>query len=399
MVHATKDPSGPTTALSASSIVTGAAVSVIVSSTVGTLLSLLFASGVFGLPTGVPGWMSFLTVFKMTFGIPAEFFIAAVAALLINGKSASWRLACAAVLLGLTLGHALAFHRNASMWTMFVLSLLAAVMSAHNIDTSSQSLIRQTADDLQRAVRAPRSSTFLTVTFLLIVATWIKVYTLQHQNRTAGIEQLLTWYDSRSPRAVDGRATLTVFSDYQCPSCRVQVPQYLAIAAAMGPQVVVTIRDFPLDHSCNDNVPAEATVHPAACMAAVAARFIAREQPSRSGDFQRWLYSHQATMSSGLIRERLESMGVNLDALTASTPDLIAAVRADIQDAIKYGVYSTPSVVLNGVKLPGLQPAGLEGLLMRVLQRMQVPVVTGGSPNRSTSLRHYAAPPLLRMGE
>ncbi len=363
MVQATKDPSGPTTALSASSIVTGAAVSVIVVSTVGTLLSLLFASGVFGLPTGVPGWMSFLTVFKMTFGIPAEFFIAAVAALLINGKSASWRLACAAVLLGLTLGHALAFQRNASMWTMLALSVLAAVMSAHDIDTSSRSLIRQTADDLQRAVRAPRSSTFLTVSFLLIVATWIKVYTLQHQNRTAGIEQLLTWYDSRSPRAV------------------------------------VTIRDFPLDHSCNDNVPAEATVHPAACMAAVAARFIAREQPSRSGDFQRWLYSHQATMSSGLIRERLESMGVNLDALTASTPDLIAAVRADIQDAFKYGVYSTPSVVLNGVKLPGLQPAGLEGLLMRVLQRMQVPVVTGGSPNRSISLRHYAAPALLRMRE
>lgn len=60
----------------------------------------------------------------------------------------------------------------------------------------------------------------------------------------------------------------------------------------MGPHVVVTIRDFPLDHSCNDNVPAEATVHPAACMAALAARFIARE---------------------------------------------IAAVRADIQDAIKCG--------------------------------------------------------------
>jgi protein-disulfide isomerase/uncharacterized membrane protein len=190
-------------------------------------------------------------------------------------------------------------------------------------------------------------------------------------------------YDNSKPMDVDlsqapvrGPANAPVkvvtYSDFLCPWCR-------QLAGALGgflPQtsgrVTLYFKNYPLDQTCNDQM--KGTVHAGACWLAFGA-MCANDQ----GKF--WPY-HDKVMTTQFkdpkaddVIKLVEELGFNTQAFetclnSAKTKE---RVLADIHEGKRVGVSATPTVLINGKKLPNLNM-----FLMAIdkeLQRMGLPPV------------------------
>lgn len=169
-------------------------------------------------------------------------------------------------------------------------------------------------------------------------------------------------YWSSLPREIvpvsnEGAAVLVVkFTDYCCPACSSSYfllqPLLAKYQAEMPGAVKVVSKDYPLDQSCNPNMPQ--TLHPAGCAAAVAVRLAGEHH--REAEMQDWLYSNQQGLTPASVRQAAESVGhvTDWDARYAAA---IQAVKSDIELGRLLKVAWTPTFFVNGVKLPqnGLQ--------------------------------------------
>ena len=162
------------------------------------------------------------------------------------------------------------------------------------------------------------------------------------------------WHDGRfaverPELAPPGRVRLVVFSDYQCPFCGDVVPLVEDVVSGYSAEnaaVEMVERDYPLDSKCNALIGR--SVHPLACDSAVAVRLIRKvkgiDEARRTSN---WLYQNRPTISSELIRTKLESLG-----LVAEFRDqydaLVSEIRADVTLATELGVSGTPTLFING---------------------------------------------------
>ncbi len=177
------------------------------------------------------------------------------------------------------------------------------------------------------------------------------------QNQQSEFER---WYSAqpRVPLIVpnDGAKVLIVdFSDFQCPYCR---QAWIALKPVIdrynGQQpntVKLVMKDFPLDSKCNANVQ-NGGPHPSACDAAVAVRLATAKGKGEA--LEAWFFSeHQQEMTPGNVRTWARDVGgvTDFDAKYAST---IEAVKGDIAFGHTLQVNATPTMFINGVKIPGV---------------------------------------------
>jgi protein-disulfide isomerase len=182
--------------------------------------------------------------------------------------------------------------------------------------------------------------------------------------------QLIRWYRATSGSAIPAlRATsdadhrIVVFSDYQCPFCRIQVPQYRTIvhgARSRGVRVSFEVRDFPLASECNPM--ATTTIHPLACDMAVAARLVRQAQPERAEEFDRWLLAQPESIAASDLLTKLEAIQLGGE-FNTTRARWLAAVKEDATFGSQLGVFSTPTVFVDGVRLPSITPLGLQALI------------------------------------
>lgn len=184
----------------------------------------------------------------------------------------------------------------------------------------------------------------------------------------ASMRQLVSWYKASTPLPLadllgGNQTRLAVFTDYQCPTCSTLVPLYQSVISAAklkGQPIELLVYDFPLEPECNGLVR-DAT-HPMACEAAAAARLVRARAPDQFADFESWLYGQQTSLSAEGLTARLASMELAA-AFRDSYAELVKEVRQDAQLAVRAGVHSTPTLFLQGVKLPTVTPRGLEALV------------------------------------
>ncbi len=168
------------------------------------------------------------------------------------------------------------------------------------------------------------------------------------------------WYTAQPrftvPIDAEGARVLVVkFNDYQCPPCRQTFNEYKSIFAkfeASHPgQVRPITRDFPLERECNSVVTSD--LHPAGCEAAVAVR-LARPLGTAAA-LEQWIFDNQPAMTPQLIRPGARDVGKvqDFDARYEATLEL---VKADTALGRQFGVQSTPTFFINGVKIEGGLP-------------------------------------------
>jgi protein-disulfide isomerase len=115
--------------------------------------------------------------------------------------------------------------------------------------------------------------------------------------------------------------------------------------------VRIALKDFPLDSKCNANVQ-NGGPHPSACDAAVAVRLA--KAKGREDALEAWFFSeHQPEMTPDNVRKWARDIGqvTDFDAKYAAT---IEAVKSDIAFGHTLQVNATPTMFINGVKIPGV---------------------------------------------
>jgi protein-disulfide isomerase len=188
----------------------------------------------------------------------------------------------------------------------------------------------------------------------------------------ASEQRLLDWYAAVQATPAATPLSLEFFTDYQCPSCRVLVPQYRAVAQSALDRLAdgtLTTRHFPLDTACNPFIPPDENVHPAACSAS-AAVLVATESHGDevASALEDWLYGHQIGLSESAIESRMAELGLAAEYRT-NRDRHTARIQADIEDGRRLGVVATPTIVINGVRLPPLAPLGFDQILAFELER------------------------------
>ena len=141
------------------------------------------------------------------------------------------------------------------------------------------------------------------------------------------------------------------FSDFLCPYCRSIAGAFSAYLPASANRVVLYFKNYPLEQACNPGL--SRTIHPGACALALGA-ICAQDQ----GKF--WPYHDRvfagppsnpgtAEVVSLAAAAGLDAAALNTCMGGASARDRLAA---EIQEAKTAGVDATPTLFINGRKLP-----------------------------------------------
>jgi protein-disulfide isomerase/uncharacterized membrane protein len=150
----------------------------------------------------------------------------------------------------------------------------------------------------------------------------------------------------------DAPVKVVEYSDFLCPFCRnlgLGLSQFVPQA---GGRVAVHFKNYPLDQECNESLPR--TSHPGACQLALGA--ICAEYQGKFDAYHDRVFSAEGLRNPGaadVIRLAGEA-GLNADAMRGclNDPEAKATLAAHIAEARRLGVNATPTLFVNGKRLP-----------------------------------------------
>jgi protein-disulfide isomerase/uncharacterized membrane protein len=203
-------------------------------------------------------------------------------------------------------------------------------------------------------------------------------YMSEKQHRDYDTSPIANFAIARAPVKGHPQAPVRIveFSDFLCPWCQRLAQAFQGWVPTQGERVGVYFKHFPLDKTCNDQV--QNTVHPGACNYAFGA-VCAQEQ----GKF--WEY-HARVFNEPRPDPKLPDIVALGEAAGAARPAFEAclasnrpreAVQQDVAEGIAAKVGSTPTIFVQGRRLPSLDY--LERAVAKESARMGLPV--GGSPH------------------
>ncbi len=152
----------------------------------------------------------------------------------------------------------------------------------------------------------------------------------------------------------DAPVKIVTFSDFLCPSCRrfaLAFDQY--VEGPTGPHIALYYRSYPLDSTCSAHLPR--VMHPGACE-------VARGGTCANllGGF--WEYHdavYRAPPNGPDVDDVVRiAVGAGLDEAAfracLAEPQAEAALQSDIAEAMRLGITGTPTLFINGRRLPTL---------------------------------------------
>lgn len=156
---------------------------------------------------------------------------------------------------------------------------------------------------------------------------------------------------SNDPRSgnPDAPVTIVEFSDFQCPYCgRFHRETYPALQRLYGDQIRWVYLNFPIQG------------HQWAEPAAIAAECATRQ--GRFWEFADFVFQNQDRLSGDFLREDVPgAVGLDGEAYLSclNGRETLSEVTADLAEARRVGVQSTPTFYVNGIQILGAQPVGV----------------------------------------
>jgi protein-disulfide isomerase len=143
------------------------------------------------------------------------------------------------------------------------------------------------------------------------------------------------------------------FSDFLCPFCRQIAGAFAGYLPQSGNRVVVYFKNYPLDASCNTSLMQ--SVHQGACFVAMGG--ICAQEQGKFWEYHDRVFSNPPTnpTQSDVANMAREAglNGLQLDACMSS-PGTKQRLGAEIAEGIGAQVTGTPTLFINGKKLPRL---------------------------------------------
>jgi protein-disulfide isomerase len=161
---------------------------------------------------------------------------------------------------------------------------------------------------------------------------------------------------SKSPVLGDPKAPITIveFADFECPICR-NLHDALRGLLPNYPQVKLIFKDFPIDQ-----------IHPWARTASLAGRCTYQQDPAAFWKFYDFIYDKQDLVSAANVYDKVldfaAQANLNRDVFKAclASPQATAEVDASLANGNLLEVRSTPTLFINGRRLVGADPHGIQ---------------------------------------
>lgn len=145
----------------------------------------------------------------------------------------------------------------------------------------------------------------------------------------------------------DAPIRITVFSDFQCPFCKMVAEQMPELVRRYPNQINVQYMFYPLDAKCNSNL--KGRMHESACDAA----FLAACSPEKFPELHDEIFSNQGKLSEGSV---LTDLAKKYGLQNCVTEEIKNKVIESINQGTKYNLKSTPTIIVNGKKIEGTIP-------------------------------------------
>jgi protein-disulfide isomerase len=147
--------------------------------------------------------------------------------------------------------------------------------------------------------------------------------------------------------------SLVVFSDFECPQCKMEAEALRKeLLAAFPTQVHLYYKDFPLE-----------SLHPWAKPAAATGRCVLQQGQDHFWNYYDWVYANQGDIKADNFRSKVDDFAKNekLDLMQfGRCMDNPAAVGAEVDKEIAEGkalnLNGTPTIFVNGRRLMGAYP-------------------------------------------
>jgi len=149
----------------------------------------------------------------------------------------------------------------------------------------------------------------------------------------------------------DAPVQVVGFSDFLCPFCRNLAGAFSQYLPQSGNRVAIYFKNFPLEQSCNPTV--KGTIHPGACVLAMGG-ICARYQGKFEAYHDRVFAAEPKNPQAADVVRLAGEAGLNAAALESclSDPRTTEDLRAEIEEAKRVGVQATPTLFINGKRLP-----------------------------------------------
>ncbi len=150
----------------------------------------------------------------------------------------------------------------------------------------------------------------------------------------------------------DGKVRIFIYGDFMCPFCKIANMMAHKLAKEYK-EVYVTHINYPLDASCNRDIPH--TVHPHACILARYA--IAAKKQGNYWGMINAIYDNYPSNEKELLEL---AKGINLDTQKLDQDAHSADVGEELGMQINFtsasGIVATPSFTINGINYIGAMP-------------------------------------------
>lgn len=140
---------------------------------------------------------------------------------------------------------------------------------------------------------------------------------------------------------------MAVFSDFQCPACKMLSEQTTKIAEKYKGKITISYYFYPLDINCNPKM--ERPLHDQACKAA----YLTACTGEKFATVHDEIFHNQASITDDFLNKLAKRENVEACMNDPKTKEKVVAL---INAATAFNVRSTPTYLINGVKIEGVLP-------------------------------------------
>jgi len=149
----------------------------------------------------------------------------------------------------------------------------------------------------------------------------------------------------------DNKLQILIFSDFQCPACKSIIPAVHAITTKYKENISFLYYPYPLDQNCHPQI--NRPFHKYACKAAYIAYCLKDQFAAVHDEF----YDNQQNFASGWLDQFAKKYNVEKCVNSPKTKKAIVKFINFAND--NYKINSTPTMIINGVKIEGGYPKEL----------------------------------------
>ena len=155
--------------------------------------------------------------------------------------------------------------------------------------------------------------------------------------------------DFKIASAPNAPIKMVIFSDFECPACKILSELLPQLALRYSGKIEIQYFYYPLDNSCNPAM--ERPMHQYACKAAYAASCMPLQDFSRVHDE---IFHNQDKFGTGYVDQFIKNNKLETCVADPKTKEKVVAL---IKAADPFNIRSTPTYLINGVKIEGALPA------------------------------------------